>query len=74
MTNNPTCNLGMLSISDLAEMICRMGYEYNPVFTIIKNSYKKGGDDEVQKVFKLFTEIDIDCISKGKYVIVYPKN
>lgn len=67
--NNTTTELGLLSIHDLTEMITRMGYEYNPVLTIIQNAFKKNGDVGVKEVFKLFTEIEIDNIRKGRYVI-----
>lgn len=69
LTDKYQMNLGLLSLNDLSELISRMGYDEKPIFDILKKTKKKGGDREIIYLFKQFTNIDIDVIRNGTYVL-----
>lgn len=64
----------IMSIKDLSEMVGRMGFDHlgiKAIFEILLDAYRRNGDDGVIDMFKEMTGIDIEAISRGKYIFVY---
>lgn len=64
-------NSEILSLRDLAEIISRIGVDFDTVFYILRYAYKYYGDERVIELFKHGTNLKIEPISRGKYIIVY---
>ena len=56
------------NLSELAEILSRTGYDEDTLLAVLQDVYRAGGDDEVIKLFKASTGIDIESVSKGRYV------
>lgn len=61
----------VLGIAELAEMASRTGYDEHILLDILQDAFKKGGDREVIKMFREMTDLDLEVIRHGKYVISY---
>jgi hypothetical protein len=68
-------SISILSIKDLSEMICRLGFvndeDKETWHKILINTYKNYGDYGVIDLFKEATHLNIENISKGKYIFKY---
>ena len=64
-------NQNIMGIRELAEMVSRMGVDYDAVLGILQNEFKKRGNSGVVNMFKGMTDVAIEAISQGKYVFNY---
>lgn len=56
------------NLAELAEVIARTGYDEATLLAVLQDVYREGGDEEVIKLFKASTQIDIESVAKGRYV------
>ena len=64
----------ILSFRDLSQMVGRMGYtkeDEEVFFNLFRLAYLRDGDDGVVELFKHATNIKIEPIRKGRYIISY---
>lgn len=59
------------NLSDLAEVMSRTGYDEETLLKVLQDIYREGGDEEVIKLFKASTQIDIESVSKGRYIFKF---
>ena len=68
-------NIGILSLKDLSKMVCRLGYfeeDSQEIWhKIFISAFKSHGDPGVIELFKDATHLNIEDISKGKYIFKY---
>jgi hypothetical protein len=67
----------VLGIPQLAQVIAQLNGEngidgpyYEVALNTLAKAFRYGGDEEVQKEFKINTNKDLNVISKGKYIII----
>ena len=59
------------NISQLADVLKRMGFDEQIIYVLrdaLIKAFRYGGDDEVIKIFKEITDVDIQALSRGKYM------
>lgn len=61
----------ILSIADLAELVSRLGVDEEHVLDYFKTVFLKRGDEGIIEAFKQATDLVIEPVSKGKYMIKY---
>ena len=80
--NNPFwgCNLSatihygsIMNIRDLAEVVSRTGWECEDVLTLMTTVYKNDGDMGTIMLFYQMTNLRIDNIRRGHYIMTYQK-
>lgn len=64
-------NQKIMGIAELAEMVSRMGLDYDVILEILQDEFRKHGDEGVIEMFNGMTDVQIDNISRGKYVFKY---
>ena len=61
----------ILKIPDVAEIISRTGNDYDVVLSVLQDAFREGGDTAVNELFKSATDMNLEVISTGRYVIKY---
>jgi hypothetical protein len=63
-------NKGYMELKDLAEIISRLGLDFDAMLSIFTDAFRDGGDEKVKETFKSFTggASEINNIGKGRYV------
>ena len=68
-------SMDILSLRCLAKMICRLGYfgeeDEDAWHKILISAYKSHGDPGVIELFHDATKLNIEDISKGRYIFKY---
>jgi hypothetical protein len=64
-------NQNVMGIQDLAEMVSRLGVDFEIALEILQDQFKKFGDAGVIEMFKGMTDVAIEPIRRGKYVFNY---
>jgi hypothetical protein len=63
--------LKVLKIPDLAEIASRTGTDYEILLDIFRETFAKEGDDGIKKLFKSATDLDLEEMGHGRYVLKY---
>ena len=61
----------IFTITDLAGIMKRMGFEQQSIdalFNILLQAFKSGGDNAVIDMYKRMTGVEIEAISRGRYM------
>ena len=61
----------ILSITDLIDLVSRLGVDKESISSYFRNVFLKWGDDGIIRAFKEATDLIIEPVSKGKYMIKY---
>jgi hypothetical protein len=65
---NEEFNPNIMGIDILADMLARTGYDKSTMLKLLQIVFKNDGDSGVKELFKEITQMEIDNISKGKYI------
>ena len=63
----------IMSIQDLSDIVTRMGWEYDVIHKLMTTVYMNDGDMGVIMLFYQMTDIRIDNIRRGRYIMTYQK-
>ena len=63
----------IMNIRDLSEIVARMGWEYEIIIKLVTDVYRNEGDMGVILLFYQMTDIRIDNIRRGHYIMTYQK-
>jgi len=66
-------NKSVMNINDLSEMTSRLGVEKEDMIELIQRAFRNDGDNGVIEIFKEITGIEIEALSRGRYVFKYFK-
>jgi hypothetical protein len=66
---NSFLNESIMNIISLSNIVARTGQEKDTILAILRNEFKRGGDESVIKAFKEMTNIDIEPVRKGIYIL-----
>lgn len=64
-------NENVMSIKDLSDMSARLGVDHEGITELIQRAFRNNGDEGVIEVFKEITGLDIEALSRGRYVFKY---
>ena len=61
--------LHLLKLKDLAEMVSRLGVDYDIMLQIFIDTYKKEGSEGVIRIFNSATDLDLEDFGYGRFHI-----
>jgi len=61
----------ILGLPELAELISRMGMDYDILLQVLQGQFQEKGDAGVMAYFKQATELDLEMVRHGKYMLKY---
>jgi hypothetical protein len=61
-------NESVMNIIDLSDIVARTGEEKETILSILKDEFRRFGDDGIISAFKQMTNIDIEPVRKGIYI------
>lgn len=61
----------IMNIHELTELISNTGWGYDVVFPLMHNAYRNDGDAGIMKLFHEMTDLRIDNIRRGHYIMTY---
>ena len=61
----------IMGIQDLAEMVSRLGVDFEIALEILQDQFRKRGDEGIVEIFQEMTGVAIEPIRRGKYVFSY---
>ena len=68
LLNESVINESTMNIIDISKVISRMGMDEDVVLEWLQQAFRKNGDQGVIDVYKGMTGIEIEALSKGRYV------
>ena len=63
----------IMNIRDLADIVSRMGWEYDIILKLMTTVYRNDGDMGIIMLFYKMTDLRIDNIRRGHYIMTYQK-
>lgn len=61
----------VMNIIELSKMVSRLGINSASILKVLQEEYRRGGDAGVIEMFKEMTGLDIESLSRGRYVFKY---
>lgn len=61
----------VMNIIELSKMVSRLGVNSASILKVLQEEYKKCGDQCVIDIFKEMTGLDLESLSRGRYVFKY---